>query len=140
MIKNEAIAGLTFLLLDKTSGEAITTGTPAGYVTLDAGSQAELDGAITHKGNGEWSVDLTAAETNADMIGLTFTHADAVPVHFTINTTVPAAGAGAVPWPYTLTDSTTGLPLTDAAAYPAALTNTDTPPNIRFKAWFPSYV
>ncbi len=37
-------------------------------------------------------------------------------------------------------DTTTGLPLTDAAAYPAALTNTDTPPNVRFKAWFPSYV
>jgi hypothetical protein len=37
-------------------------------------------------------------------------------------------------------DSTTGLPLTDAAAYPAALTNTDTPPNIRFEAAFPSFV
>jgi hypothetical protein len=37
-------------------------------------------------------------------------------------------------------DTTTGLPLTDAAAYPAALTNTDTPPNIRFEACFPSFV
>src|SRR6185369_7081551 len=37
-------------------------------------------------------------------------------------------------------DSTTGLPLTDAAAYPAALTNTDTPPHIRFEAAFPSFV
>ena len=37
-------------------------------------------------------------------------------------------------------DSTSGLPLTDAAAYPAALTNTDTPPNIRFLAAFPSFV
>lgn len=37
-------------------------------------------------------------------------------------------------------DTTTGLPLTDSAAYPAALTNTDTPPNIRFRAWFPSYI
>jgi hypothetical protein len=37
-------------------------------------------------------------------------------------------------------DTTTGLPLTDAAAYPAALTNTDTPPNIRFEAAFPSFV
>jgi hypothetical protein len=37
-------------------------------------------------------------------------------------------------------DSTTGLPLTDSAAYPSELTNTDTPPNIRFLAAFPSFV
>ena len=37
-------------------------------------------------------------------------------------------------------DTTTGLPLVDASAYPAALTNTDTPPNIRFEAGFPSFV
>lgn len=37
-------------------------------------------------------------------------------------------------------DTTTGLPITDAAAYPAALTSTDPSPNIRFRAYFPSLV
>ncbi len=37
-------------------------------------------------------------------------------------------------------DTTSGLPLTDAAAYPAALTEDDPSPNIRFKAWFPSFI
>ena len=114
MIKNEAVAGFTFLLLDKTTGEAITTGAPAGYVTIDDGSQNALTGSITHKGGGQWSIDLSAAETNGDMIGLLFTHTDAVPVHFTINTAIPAAGAGAITWTYTLTNSVTGLPIADA--------------------------
>ena len=35
-------------------------------------------------------------------------------------------------------DSTTGLPLTDAAAYPAALIAAGA--NIRFEAWFPSFI
>lgn len=114
MIKNHAVAGFTFLLIDKTTHAAITTGAPVGYRTIDAGAQTPLAGAITHKGNGEWAVNLTAAETNGDAIGLTFTHVDAVPVHFTITTTTPAAGAGAITWTYTLTDSTTGLPIADA--------------------------
>ncbi len=33
-------------------------------------------------------------------------------------------------------DMTTGLEITENSAYPAALTNTDAPPNIRFKASF----
>ena len=34
--------------------------------------------------------------------------------------------------------TTTGLPITDAAAYPAALTAAGA--NIRFRAWFPSFI
>jgi hypothetical protein len=114
MIKNQAVNGFTFLLLDKTKGEPITTGTPAGYVTIDDGDQTALAGEITHKGNGQWAIDLTAGETNGDVIGLLFTHDDAVSVHFTISTTIPSAGAGAIAWTYTLTNSVTGLPIADA--------------------------
>lgn len=35
-------------------------------------------------------------------------------------------------------DTTTGLPLTDAAAYPAALTAAGA--NVRGRAWFPSFI
>ena len=35
-------------------------------------------------------------------------------------------------------DTTTGLPLTDAAAYPAALTAATA--DIRYRAWFPSFL
>lgn len=37
-------------------------------------------------------------------------------------------------------DTTTGLAITDNAAYPAALTDDDPAPNIRFRAWFPSFI
>ncbi len=118
MKKNEPVAGFTFLLLNKTTGAPVTSGVVTGYVTLDNGSQNALSGAITHKGNGEWSVDLiTAAETNGEIIGLLFAHADAVSVHFTIPTLEPAAGAGAIPWPYTLTDADTGVPIDGAEVW-----------------------
>ncbi len=33
-----------------------------------------------------------------------------------------------------------GVEITEGSAYPAALTNTDVPPNIRFRAWFPTFI
>jgi hypothetical protein len=114
VIKNRAVTGFTFMMLDKKGEGVVENGTLNGYVTIDGGDQTAIEGDIIHKGNGEWAVNLTADETNGDTIGLTFTHPDAFNVHFTISTRTPAAGAGAITWAYTLTDSTTGLPIADA--------------------------
>ena len=84
--KNTAVTGLPFLLVSATDGSAITAGTPVVYVTLDGGAQATVAGAAVHEGNGQWSVSLTAAEMNGDIVGILFTHASAINVHFTIKT------------------------------------------------------
>lgn len=88
-IINQAVTGFSFGLVDKTNGNDITTGTPVGRVTIDGGTQAAIgDTTPTHEGNGQWTVDLTAAEMNGIIISLVFTHASAVTVHFTIKTQV----------------------------------------------------
>jgi hypothetical protein len=84
--KNTGITGFTFTMVKKTDGSAITSGQVNGYISKDGGAQAGLTNSAVHKGNGQWSVNLTAAEMNGDVIGLLFTHTDAVNVHFTIKT------------------------------------------------------
>lgn len=85
--KNTAVTGFSLGLVSATDGSAITTGTPVGYTTLDGGTQTAIgDVTPVHEGNGQWSFDLTAGEMNGDIVGLVFTHASAIPVHFTIKT------------------------------------------------------
>ena len=85
--KNASVTGFTFGLVSASDGSDITTGTPVGYYTLDGGTQTAIgDVTPVHEGNGQWSFDLLAAEMNGDIVGLTFTHASAITVHFTIKT------------------------------------------------------
>ena len=85
--KNTAITGFTLGLTSSTDGSDITTGTPVGYYTLDGGTQTAIgDVTPVHKGSGQWSFDLLAAEMNGDIVGLTFTHTSAITAHFTIKT------------------------------------------------------
>lgn len=87
-VRAEAVTGFTFGLVAKTTGAALTGGA-AGigkYITKDGGTQASIAGSIAEEGNGQYSVDLTAVEMTAAVVGLLFTHADAVPVQFTIKT------------------------------------------------------
>lgn len=83
---NTAVTGFAFALVSATDGSAITTGTVTGYYLLDGVTQAAIAGTPVHEGNGQWSVSLTAAEMNGAIVGLLFTHASAIPVHFTIKT------------------------------------------------------
>ncbi len=84
--KNAAVTGFAFAPVHKTTGAAITTGSVTGYVTIDGGVQAAIGGTPVHEGNGQWTVNLTAAEMNGSVVGLLFVHADAAPLHFTIST------------------------------------------------------
>lgn len=86
-VKGQKVVGFTFALINKTTGDPITAGTVTGYVTIDGGTQTALTNSPVHEGNGQWSVTLTAAEMNGDVIGLIFTHANAVPANLTIHTT-----------------------------------------------------
>jgi hypothetical protein len=84
--KNTAVTGFPFALISASDGSAITSGTVNGYYLLDGGTQGSITGTPTHEGNGQWSVDLLAAEMNGDLVGLLFTHSSAIPAHFTIKT------------------------------------------------------
>lgn len=88
-----AVTGLTFVLKDRTTGDPITSGTVTGYITKDGGSQSALTNSPAHEGNGQWSVDLTAGEMTADIVGLVFIHTSADPKEITIKTDPPAAAA-----------------------------------------------
>ena len=85
-LKGVAVTGFTFVLLNATSTSAITTGTVTGKITKDGGTQGAVAGSFVHEGNGQWSVNLTATEMDADVIGLTFLHSSAVPVYKTLRT------------------------------------------------------
>lgn len=96
-IKGQAVEGFPFEMINKTSGEPVTTGTVNGYITQDGGTQVALSMVPVHEGNGQWSVNLSAGEMNADIIGLLFTHTSAVPQHFTIKTLVESVATTYVP-------------------------------------------
>jgi len=85
-LKGVAVTGFTFLLLDAGNGTTITSGTVTGKITKDGGTQGAVAGSFVHEGNGQWSVNLSATEMDADVIGLTFLHSSAVPVYKTLRT------------------------------------------------------
>jgi hypothetical protein len=85
--RNEAVVGFTFAPIDASDGSAITSGTVSVYLTLDGGTQAAATNTPTHEGNGQWSIDFTADEFDADIVGILFVHADAIPIQVTIATT-----------------------------------------------------
>ena len=106
-VRNNNVAGFTFGLVKKADGAALTGGAAGvtGYYTIDGGTQATLSGTVAEEGNGQYSIDLTAAEMNGAVIGLLFTHTDAIPVQFTIKTVGSPAD--------TSVESTLSIALTD---------------------------
>ena len=92
-----AITGLPFVLINRTDGTGITTGTVTCYITKDGGTQAASTNSPTHKGNGQWSINLTASERDAKITGLLITHASAVPLNIAIISD-DQLGAGAIEW------------------------------------------
>ena len=81
--KGVAVTGYTFVLLNKTTGAAVTSGTVTCKVLKDGGSQST---SAAHEGNGQWSITLTATEMDADQVGLAITHSTALPLYKTFKT------------------------------------------------------
>ena len=81
-----AVTGYTFALVAVSNGAAITSGTVTLKITKDGGTQGTLSGSATHEGNGQWSINLTSTEMDADVVGLAIPHASAVPVYKTFRT------------------------------------------------------
>lgn len=91
-VKGEAVEGFPFEMIDK-SGDPIDTGVCTGYITKDGGTQEALSMIPSSEGNGQWTVNLSASEMTANILGLVFLHdgGNFVPQHFTIKTIVEAA-------------------------------------------------
>lgn len=85
-IKNKGVTGFPFLLIHKNDLVPVTVGPVVAYVTRDGGIQTLLEGTSIHEGNGQWTIDLTPSEMNADIVALLFTHADVISQSFVIRT------------------------------------------------------
>ena len=84
--KGLALTGYTFVLVNKTTGAAITSGSVTTKLTKDGGTQGTTSNSAAHEGNGQWSINLTATEMDADIVGLAITHTDALTLFKTIKT------------------------------------------------------
>ena len=85
-VRGQPITGFPFGLVDKSTGDAITSGTVSVYVTLDGGTQFQTGHTPVHEGNGQWTTNFTGTETDGDLIGIAIVHVDAIPQHFTVQT------------------------------------------------------
>lgn len=85
-IRGQAITGFPFGLVDRSTGNIITSGNVDVYITIDGGDQFEAANEPVHKNNGQWVVNFNGNETNGTFIGIMIVHADAIPQHFTIKT------------------------------------------------------
>ena len=81
-----ALTGFTFVLINKSTGAAITSGTVTCKVLKDGGSQSTSTNSAVHEGNGQWSITLTATEMDAEQVGLAITHSTALPLYKTFRT------------------------------------------------------
>ena len=84
--KGVALTGFTFSLVNRLDGSALTSGTIVSKITKDGGTQGSTSGSAVHEGNGQWSINLTATEMDADVIGLSLTHANAIATYTVFKT------------------------------------------------------
>tara|TARA_B100000519_G_scaffold199699_1_gene211441 strand:+ start:406 stop:822 length:417 start_codon:yes stop_codon:yes gene_type:complete len=84
--KGLALTGYTFVLVNKATGAAITSGSVTTKITKDGGTQGTTTNSAVHEGNGQWSLAITSQEMDADIVGLAMTHTDALTLFKTIKT------------------------------------------------------
>ena len=79
--KGAAITGYTFSLVNRLTGATIVS-----KITKDGGVQGATTGSAVHEGNGQWSINLTATEMDADVVALSLTHANAIATYTVFKT------------------------------------------------------
>jgi hypothetical protein len=85
--KNTAVTGFAIgHFINATTGAAVTTGTPGCKRILDGTGAACANAAAYNSDAGQWEIDLDAADTNGDMVGLAFTLTDCVPISYRFRT------------------------------------------------------
>lgn len=85
--KNTAITGFPFVMVNRSNGQDITTGTVTCYVILDGTYYGTTSGSASYDSSAKcWKINLLAAEMNGSIVGLTFQHTSALTACFTIKT------------------------------------------------------
>ena len=82
--KNTATQYIYFGLVNATSGAALTGATVTAYRALDGNAQASATGTTTELGNGQYRLNLSQADTNANNGSYLFTATNAIPVEKTV--------------------------------------------------------
>jgi len=85
--KNTAGQNLGFVLINATTGGALTGATVTAYRSIDGAAQASATGSVTELGHGQYNFAPSQADTNGNQISYLFTAASAVPAEKTIVTT-----------------------------------------------------
>lgn len=70
--KNQPLPAFMFVMLDVVNQNPISGLAPVAQRSLDGGPFAQCDNLVTEVGNGFYKIDLTAADLNADVVGLRF--------------------------------------------------------------------
>ena len=85
--KNTAVTGFGIgHFINATTGAAVTTGTPTCKRTLDGTGGACANAASYNTDGAVWEIDLDAADMNGDVVVLSFTLTDCLPISYTIRT------------------------------------------------------
>ena len=85
--KNATFSNLEFLMVDETDHVTPETGlTVTGTMSIDGAAFAAINGTIAEVGSGIYQVDLTAADTNGDVITYKFSSTGAADRFITIKT------------------------------------------------------
>lgn len=86
--KNQAVTGFGIgNFINATTGATVTTGTPTCKRTLDGTAGACANAAAYDATGLTWKIDLAAGDMNGDMVALSFTLTDCLPINYTIRTT-----------------------------------------------------
>ena len=62
MRKNTPITGFPFHLVNRNNGLDINAGAVVGHYVIDGGTQATFSDTPVPKGNGQWTINIQAAE------------------------------------------------------------------------------
>ena len=85
--KNQVFNDFMFLMINENDLKTPVTGaSPTGERSLDGGAFAATEGTISEVGQGIYSIDLTANDTNGDSITYIFKATGAIPRYITVIT------------------------------------------------------
>ncbi len=94
-IKNTAVTGFTFGLVNNSTGSPLTGAAASCWISIDGAAAASVIGiSPSELSNGLYKMNFSACHLNGAIVGLGFTAASAVPTYFTL-ITIPASAIAA---------------------------------------------
>lgn len=93
-LKNTAGQNLGFAMVAVADGSSLTGASVTARRSIDGAAQAACTGTVSEKGNGQYNLALSQADTNGDVVSYLFTATGAVPVEKTIAFGVSSGSGG----------------------------------------------